>query len=267
MPSNAPITFSLANFPGGYCADDAQTFANDLVARLSGTLPGEYSTFVIGSSTPAAGDRDKLWIKTEVGTGLLTTPWAFFRYYNGQWLGTHPIPVTDTRIQIFKGALADIDDLDGGNSNAVSDTDGPFWQRDTDLDARFPVGVGTFPNEGAIGEEANGGVDQVTLTNANLGTHYHGTGNFLALNDDLCGLKRSWSKQGSDPAMPEYWTIGGYSTGSGEYPAALADPAAGGLGTTNNIGDSTNEATAHSNVPPWFGVYFIKRTARIYYVG
>ena len=267
MPENAPIILSMSSLPVGYCITDAQTFANDMVARMSGTLPGTYSTFVIGSSTPDTGDRDKLWIKTDPTTGLLVTPWALFRFFNGQWLARHPVTASsDGESRIWKGTLAAIDTYDGGEVGAVGDWTGPMWERDTDFDAKFLVGVGAFATEPAVAEGGTGGADQVTLTNANTGTHYHGVGNFAANNDDLSNIKRTWTKQATDPTLAEYWTVGSFSTGGGELPGN-ADLAAGSLASTNNIDDGTNAATAHSNIPPYRGIYVLKRTARVYYKG
>jgi hypothetical protein len=247
---------------GGYCPASWQVLFNDFVSLLSGTVPGEYSTFVIGSSTPAAGDRDKLWIKTDAGTGLLVTPWAFFRFMNGQWLGTHPVPVSDGRIQIFTGTLAQIDALDGGNSNAVADWDGPFWERDTDMNARFPVGVGTFDGSTVVSEDTNGGTDEITLAMANMPPHWHGTGNYTAGNDDISLLWRAWVRGATDPAtFTQHFCAG--DSGAPQNVSVTT----GGAGSTNAVQDEDDLATAFTAIPPFRGVYFIRRTARIYFVG
>lgn len=79
MPEDAIIQLTPPQFPPGYCYQGAQSYANDLVEGMSAYLPGNYGTFVVGSSEPAPSDQGKLWIQP-TSTGFV------MRYYvNGYW--------------------------------------------------------------------------------------------------------------------------------------------------------------------------------------
>lgn len=182
---------------------------------------------IISSTTPVATDRDKLWIKLDGGNN----PVRQFVFNGGDWLWPHEIPLNDARRTIYTGTLASIDTLDGGVAGAISSTSGPFWAQDTDFDARFPFGIGTTAGGTVITEGGTGGTDEETLTVAQIPAHTHD------------GLPRSEVD----------------STSGGDEHAHFA------AGT--QLSDSTGGGDPHNNLPPYRGVYFIKRTARIYYVG
>ena len=138
---------------------------------------------------------------------------------------------------MFVGTTTDLLSYDGGDGTAVAgDTFGPMWMVDTLFDARFPVGVGTFAASGAVAVKGTAtatsivGEDQHTLTIPEMPAHTH---NF--------------------------------------FPLVTADANNGGAngvqyGATANVAtSSTGDGTSHNNLPPFYGVYFIKRTDRIYY--
>src|SRR6185503_15276765 len=97
--------------------------AQYLFARFTGN---EINT---GSSTPAAADRTKPWIRAN-SDGTDDGVWQF---YNGFWIQKHPLP--QGAIIMWEGAIAAIDAYDGGETAAVTNITGPFWERMTEMDA------------------------------------------------------------------------------------------------------------------------------------
>jgi len=111
------------------------------------------------------------------------------------------------------------------------------------MSGRFPLGVGTLDSGTAVAVTDTGGEDQHTLTQAELPDHEHTLtvnefNNFDSSNDSAAQfLLGDQAVETANASTPNVTVDGG---GSGE---------------------------AHNNMPPYYGVYFIKRTARQYYVG
>lgn len=219
------------------CYEDLQEHAVDLVSQMTGTVLDGSLKYIISETAPGADDRDKLWIKTSSGA-----PVRQYVYYNGAWVWPHHIPAGDTKLQIYKGSAASVATLDGGTAGAVRSSSGPFWEIDTDLSGKFPLGAGTLPSGTEVDSGTTGGSETVTLTDIQLPEHTHTfTVNKSVTGDDAAGpeqiLMADRNINATGGVQPDV-TIGG--GGSGE---------------------------AHNNMPPYYGVYFIKRTARQYYVG
>src|SRR5512139_1932713 len=230
------VEFSLANFAPGYCWAGPQTFATDLIALLTGTIPGTFSSFNFGSTTPAPEDQDKPWIKTDV-SGNLEGVYT----YNGVWVRPHPVPYASNYVAMWKGSEADLWAFDGGDgtdpsTNPPTDTSGAMWVRDTDFDFRIPLGVGTSDTDYgggattvAVGGE--GGEEKHVLTAAEMPAHSHGLAGAGLVTNQVGG----YNVQGSGVAVNVVFPV---SQGSDD---------------------------AHENMPPYRAVYFIKRSARKYY--
>jgi hypothetical protein len=211
------------------CFSSIQELNNAIVNGISAQALNTLA-YVLSDTTPSADDRDKLWLKTVSGA-----PERWYVYYNGLWVSPHQIPASDNRLILYKGTSASVATLDGGNSNAVDAADGPFWEIDTDLSAKFPVGVGTFESGASVAVTGTGGSEKHTLTTSELPAHTHD----LSINGLNAQLDSTTGNEyGADGNQEESLTT--ESTGGGE---------------------------AHNNLPPYFGVYFLKRTARIYYTG
>ena len=113
---------------------------------------------------------------------------------------------------------------------------------DTLLDARFPVGVGAFAASGSVAVLGTAtstsivGEDKHTLTVPETPKHTH---------------SMTWDSND---------TSGGDQLNTLYYGPEANIP--------NNMIKNTGETggdVAHNNLPPFYGVYFIKRTSRIYY--
>ena len=106
-------------------------------------LPEGFSNLVISDTQPSVEQQDSLWLQTDE----FTNPIRFFRFSSqyAQWVWPHPTPANDERLVLFAGDAGDVDALDGGNSNAVTATDGPLWEIETAFTNMLPVGAGTTP--------------------------------------------------------------------------------------------------------------------------
>lgn len=71
------VVFSMSTLPGGFCPDGYQALFDAIATYLQGTLPGNYSTFLIRDTTPAVTDRDKLWLSVDPSN---CRPLGFYLY-------------------------------------------------------------------------------------------------------------------------------------------------------------------------------------------
>lgn len=252
MPANAPIVFNTTGAPAGYCPDSWNRLWLDFAASLYGYLPGNYSTIIISETEPAAGDRDKAWLKLDVGGN----PVGWFKYANGAWIWPNQVEPNSIVRQIVEGSDADIWSLDGGDgtdpsSNAPTSTTGAMWEEDINYRGRMPLGAGTLsPSSTVVAVGDTGGVDQVTQTSAQMAVHAHDIrGIFLDVNTDTHGAG----------GIAE--TEAGYTANAGRV---FTSPA--GIAIANNGGSGSPAATQPMNtISPYRGVKLIKRTARQFY--
>jgi hypothetical protein len=229
MPNLTLITLTAPSLPVGYCPSNYQQLANDIIggtqAVFNSTIGNSFFNF--GPTYPAINNRIYPWLD-ENG--------QWWIYDQGFWLRKNPVTAAYER-RIYVGTTTDLLSYDGGDGTATAtSTTGPMWEVDTEFEARFPVGVGAFVASGAVAvmgkatSTAIVGEDQHTLTIPEMPAHTH---NF--------------------------------------FPLVTADANNGGAngvqyGTTANVAtSSTGDGTAHNNLPPFYGVYFIKRTGRVYY--
>ena len=257
MPNNATVTFNVGSLPQSFNPGGSwQTVLNEFFKAVTAYLPGNYSLFTFGNTTPAVDDQDKPWIRTNVDG----SPDRIYVYFNGKWVSPHPITAGGNERKIWVGANdVTLWGYDGGDENdpgsvTPTATTGAMWEIDTAFNDRIPMGV--LPSTGQVTSAlATAGALTVTLSEANLPAHFHylfntqaGTESDTGVNtsdsadrvgDDWFGGNRQYGISGSDAAT---------------YPASV--------GKSSSVGSGT----AISIVPPVVGVYFIKRTARVYYV-
>jgi hypothetical protein len=182
------------------------------------------------TSATAPTDTTRTWSRLD-SDGVIE---GRYRYVGGKWVRPHSVSPSSFEVKMWRGDLASIDTLDGGSSGAVTDSTGPFWQVDTDMSARFPVGVGTLPSTTAITVGGVGGEEKTVLTVSQLPAHAH----------DIIG-----------------YALGGANV----TPQIVADDDI--LNATNTRAtEVAGEGEAHNNLPPYIGRYFLKRTARKFIV-
>lgn len=255
MPENAPVVIVPANFPEGYCPPDWQTLARDLANGMSGYVPGAYNFWNFGNSEPGVNDRGKPWLRLNPDN----SPDKVFIFFGGGWVWPNPIEASSEERKIFVGIEADVWSYDGGDGSdpsatAPTDAAGAMWEVDHDFDFRFPLGAGTSPAPASttVNVTDTGGEEDHTLLQAELPDV-----TLKMFTDEIVNNP-------GDPSSSESVAKAASATPSGaefEYRVqkGTTEP---GLGTTSPMGDGDE----HNNMPPYRGVFYIKRTARRFFV-
>jgi len=227
-----------------------QNLANDIIggtqAVFNSTIGNSFFNF--GPTFPAINNRIYPWLD-ENGQW-----WIFDQ---GFWVYKNPVVAGSYERRIFVGTTNDLLSYDGGDGTAVAgDTSGPMWMVDTLLDARFPVGVGAFAASGSVAVLGTAtstsivGEDQHLLTTAEMPTHTHQVSIKTFGHGGNDGDRVAADGGTSSPTLTNNVTA---------FPSSTLDP------DVDAIAANTGGNVAHNNLPPFYGVYFIKRTARVYY--
>lgn len=232
------------SLPVNYCPTNYQTLANDIIsgtqAIFNSTVGNSFFNF--GASFPAINNRVFPWLDDQ---GLW---WIFDQ---GFWIRKNPVDAAGQERRMFVGSTVDLGLYDGGDGSVtVTNVTGPMWEVDTNFEARFPVGVGAFAASGAVAVNGTStatsvvGEDKHVLSASEIPTHNHNvrveTANGTPVLNLLC--KDFAEKPAANGNNDFSWQDGIH---------VVADDFGGGL--------------SHNNLPPFYGVYFIKRTARVYY--
>jgi len=229
------VTLTASNLDTNYCfPGNWNQLLQDMVDKMTGVLAGSVSAYVVSTSVPAAVDRDKGWAR-------LSADGYFERLYfyrNGVWSAKHPIDALSSERRLWVGSAATLVTHDGGSAGVVSYTTGPMWEEDESFQARVPLGVGSLPTLGDV-------------------TVQSGTTSTSKVGEDAHQLTRAEIPAHSHPLFGEI--IEGSLGLAGEN---IGDDHK--VSFPGNTGDSP-EGTSHNNLPPFWGVYFIKRTNRVYY--
>lgn len=191
-------------------------------------VPGTLKSYVVSETTPAPKDQNLLWQKLD-GSG---NPDRIYVFASGSWLSKHPDFVG--KVVEWEGDISTIATLDGGSVGAITATTGPFWEEVTECVGRF----GIHPDPGgalltvpvAVGD--TGGEEKHLLTLDEIPAHTHLT-----------------TKAG----------LGGNS-GNNFFVMDLAS-------SPDIPSSSVGGSQPHNNMPPYYGIYKIRRTARQFYVG
>ncbi len=255
--TDAIIKFVMGELPPGYCLTSVQQLANDIAANLTGYLPGPYSTIVKSNTKPNAIDpaaTDVLWFRLE-GDG---SPDGMYVWgpvgATMKWIRRHVLNNDPLKSQIWTGSAAAVDTIDGGTAGPVTDDSGPFWAITGEMAGKFPVGVGALDDDTTLAVGDTGGFTESnhTILPGQLPPHIHEIGIGQGQQSDLirednrtgCFKVDALIKWESDTESKKY----GLTLSNHEEDA-----------------DEPHEPIAVPTVPPYRAVYFIHRTARIYY--
>lgn len=229
------------NLGADYCFLGFQQLNVDILARA--TITQRVATgatfWNIGATTPDANHRIYPWLNTVNGRvyiwsdlySIWTSPRAFSV---GQiWAAPALTP---------ESAIWSLDEGDGTDpgTNPPTPTTGAMWQAISQLAARFPIGVGTFPSTAPVLIGTTGGEEKHALTAAENGPHRHDKP------DDIAGIDGYWAHM---------------AAGGGTFNVL-------GAGVDSHISAQTGESgsgTPHNTVPPYLVVWFIQPTSRAYY--
>lgn len=227
------VNLSTASVPPEYCARGLQLDWPFLVSLLSAQMSGDGVIPSVGPTTPPPDDQDRPWFRINADG----TPDRWYVYSNGAWISKHPIAAG--AIWLFAGLEAEIETYDGGEAGTVTATTGPMWEKYSAADGRFPIAPGTVGST-AIGVGDTGGTHEHTLTLEEIPAHKHtvtgrayiGTGNLTppkAIVDD---------DYAATDITVDTSTVGGQSDG-----------------TTKKV----------NTLPPYIGLFLIRKTARSHY--
>lgn len=226
-----------------------QTLTQYLIARFTGN---EINT---GPTTPSADDRDKPWLYWDA-SGNNPRFFSWSSTYS-TWAALHPVAAGSGYRALWAGSESSLWSFDGGDGTdptAVSPTavSGAMWQVDVNMSGRVPIGPGTIDGgtwAGALSVGDTGGVAAVTLEEEDLPAHRH------------TGIYKDASSTAQSNKYGYYTSPLGVNTSNGDIlfrgdaGAPVVDPTTG----------ATGGGEAHDNLPPFYGVYLIKRTSRLYY--
>jgi microcystin-dependent protein len=185
----------------------------------------------------------------------------WFIYDGVNWLSPHPVPPNCPECRIWTGTEQALWSYDGGDgsdpsTNPPTANTGAMWVVETAFQFRFPLGVGTSPTgfdgnvPSAVAVLEQGGDERVTLGTNQAGPHKHEL--IAALDSSPTVVPITDSNQVS--SRPVDNTVG-FDVING-----TSAPAANGLS-----GEMVGTTLSHQNMPPFVGVFFIKRSTRIYY--
>lgn len=255
MPINIPVTLNWGTLAEAYAPANWQDFVQQLEKILTAYLPGQYTLLNTGNSTPAVDDQDRPWFRYNADG----SPDRLYKFHNGKWVAPYsPEPGTGYR-KLWIGTLAALYSSDGGDGSdptviAPTTTTGSFWEEDTDMRDRIPMGV--LAATGAVQTPAAlAGALERTLTALNIPEHYH----FVCNNQANSSAVTPQSDDSIDRVANDYYG------GNRQYALSGSDAATypAIVGQSSTYGEATPDAI--STVPPVIGVYFVKRTARTFW--
>lgn len=238
--NNLVLQVQPGTLPSGTCVpgDSLQALLNVISENQTVTFPASFSGVYTGGTPPS--DTTQTWVQTDSQGRPVRT----YIFSQGAWLSLHPIP--PGMIMIWPFATPDFTTFDGGDANPLSQLSGPMWQTPQDnsgnpiLTAQVPLGFGTLPSGTVIGGGSNGGEETHILSVPEMAPHTHEVENVVAQNP---GNFAGGGYQGSVITNINTDRTGGNPQAVPPYSAAAG----------------------HNTLPPYYGVLFIQRSARLFY--
>lgn len=214
--------------PANFCFEGFNSSSwLDIVALLHVIFPDDLALFNFGNTVPSPDKRNRPWVRTNAD-GTDDGTWV---YAMGFWLQKHPVAAGT--VVMYEGTEVSIDTFDGGEAGAVTSISGPFWEKVDEMDARSPMGPGTLPSSQVIAIGADYGEEKHTQTTAEVGPHTH------------------------DVLIPQ-------NTAPPDTTNTLDQQGDGSAFHTVISEENTPSATPFNVVHPVHGIWFIRKTARLY---
>lgn len=236
--------------PEGFCnsLNDSNWVQNLINLIFTGVAKFEGSGFtaVINQATqPAVADRDKLWRDTDTG--------IIYNFSGGAWVSPHPeVPSGDAR-RWWAGDLASLITYDGGTAGAVGANSGPMWEEDTDMIGRSPMHPGNIPTANpakVLAVDENYGEGAHLQDAQEVGAHDHPLATLSSITNADGTIDTCVTGAGSDGLF-----ISTGATATASTPLSV------------EINEFTTTQQTMPVIHPVRGLYCIKRTGRINYVG
>lgn len=270
MPSELPL--NAGTLPAPYTC--WQTLYNLMFSLGSADGPA-LTGLLIQDAVPAPEDHDKGWIPTSGGVPRYSGYVFVWNVTLGHWVSRHYIDASDPSRRIYVGTSASVATYDGGDGGAPGPASGPVWEIDTAFAGSVPIGIGLIPGSSPAASIVNPLDTQDSLGNSGeykhvlsygeMRGHFHGVGTDGAPdgNDPPIMISRTWNVAGETPNT--YTRRLEDSGGSGHSWVDDGTFADGTMGTTNPLASGT-ASDGHLNVQPFVGVFYLKRTSRIWIV-
>lgn len=223
-----------------YCFTTFQRLNVDIVSRIQATLNTSLASYWnVGSTTPSQNYRAFPWFNT--GDGYV----YWWNQSYGVWTALPPLPDAGPNgfrwdwEGIVNGSPSGLWSMSGGDgtdptvSGNVTPISGSFWTVDPNYAARIAIGPGTLPSGTVIAAGTTDGEETHELTKAELPD--------ITVDIEVRGGTTEEVDAGNLLVV---------------FPIASTFPE---QTLTAPLGGS---GTAHNNMPPYRGIYKIKRTSR-----
>jgi microcystin-dependent protein len=248
------IRWNSPSFPVGYCFTDFNRLFLDAAAFGSFTLNTDAgnSFFNFGDTLPDAANRIFPWLRTVGGY-----PDDWYIFVNGAWVSEYKRAPAESvggfgLRHAYTGTEASLLTFDGGENAPVGPATGPFWEVDHVFDGRIPVGPGALPSTATVALGDVAGDDRSQLAGNNVPSHFHE----VSLTESS--------------GVPSTAALGGFGVGTGATGSSSSDLQWRASATSTLVGYTrpntalSSITTPFTNMQPYVGAFWIKRTARIY---
>lgn len=251
MPTLATTLIKLYPpvLPVGYCYPStspqqlANDFFNNAIAEFRSDIGNSFFNF--GGTVPDAENRGFPWLRTDGGD---IDDWYVFSH--SAWLAPFRWLYGDSNDRLlWIGNAANISTKDGGEAGVATPVSGPFWEIDTAFDGRSPMGPGTVPN--AVPAKV------LAVTEA------YGSGSYLQKETDVASHSHAF---GAPDEIIHNNNVHTVNTGSGST-VGLFIGESGDANADLSVAPSDSggvDQTASPIVHPVVGIYFLKRTIRLF---
>lgn len=256
------VNATPGTLPPGFCPTGVtalQDLYNEFILKTQFSLSADKAFYNYGDVAPTPENRVFPWLQTSAGYPVR---WWVYVAGAGYWLSPYPFPASSYLRQIWAGTEDQLDVYDGGEAAAVTNISGPFWEIDSVFNGRSPMGVGDIPTASpaknlSLGEDFGEGATVLT------GTQLPDISTLIKIGVAIPGTGHDSPGDGSTYDGGGAAINAGYTNDTAMYPSQQTW--SNGFPKASVATLQTAVGEAHNTVHPVHGVYFIKRTARLYY--